>query len=138
MKPTYIYVYSVCSVLCIQYIQSSVAGTKAQDAEALKAQQELIHITAFAKKQQLEQAEALASLKNRISSTGSFAEEMTQLRQMNVSLTGELEDYRTQTRRLLEDLRQKEEEIGELKGALSERGPQSSDVSVVCVDFQHF
>ena len=55
-----------------------------------------------------------------------------EMKQMNVSLTGELEDYRTQTRRLLEDLRQKEEEIGELKGALSERG-QSSDVSVVSI-----
>ena len=73
-----------------------------QDAEALKTEQKLIHIITFAKKQQLEQAEALASLKKQISSAGSFTAEMIQLRQMNVSLTGELEDYRTQTRRLLE------------------------------------
>lgn len=113
----------------LQYIQSTVAGSKAQDAEALKNQQDLIHLTSFVKKQQLEYAEGIAGLKKQISSLDGI----DQLKQMNVSLTGELEDYRVQTRRLLEDLHKKEEEIGRLKEALLERGPHSSDVSVVCV-----
>ncbi len=47
--------------------------------------------------------------------------------QMNISLTAELQDYKKQTRILLDEMHQKDEEIGELKHSVAEG---SSDVSV--------
>ena len=107
-----------------------MATSKAQDAEMLRAQQQQIHLTEYMKKQQLEYAEALSSFKKKMTSAEKFTEKNLRLHQRNVSLTGELEDYRTQTKLLLEDLRQKEEEIMRLKEEAPVRRPlESSDVS---------
>lgn len=84
----------------------------------------------FVKKQQLEQEEALSSLKKKIEWSSKVADENQKIHQLNISLTGELEDYRTQTKRLLAELRQKEDEIIELREALAERGSGGSDVSL--------
>ena len=114
-----------------QYIQSSVARGKQQDTEAIVSQQDLIHLTAYAKKQQLEHAEALASLEKKISATSASIDDTRGLHQTNVRLAAEIEDYREQTKRLLQDITHKDEEIGKLKEALYRSGPQGSDVSIV-------
>ena len=100
-----------------------MATTKAQDAEMLRAQQQHIHLTEYMKKQQLEYTEALSSIKKKIASVEKVTEENVRLHQLNVSLTGELEDYRAQTKLLLEDLKQKEEEIVRLREEAPVRSP---------------
>ena len=46
------------------------------------------------------------------------------------SSVAEIEDYREQTKRLLQDLTLKDEEIGSLKKSLYQSSPQGSDVSM--------
>ena len=53
--------------------------------------------------------------------------ENLKIHQLNLNLTGELEDYRHQTKTLLADLRRKEEEIATLQQQRNKLG--SSDVS---------
>ena len=110
-----------------------MATTKAQDAEMLRAQQQQIHLTEYMKKQQLEYEEALSSVKKKVASSEKVVDENLRLRQLNVSLTGELEDYRTQTKLLLADLKQKDEEVVHLKEqplqALDRSPLGSNDVS---------
>ena len=114
----------------LQYIQTTLTNTKAQGVETLQSQQELIHMAEYLKKQQLEYDEALASLKKKAPNAAKLDQEKLQLQQLSVGLTAELEDYRTQTRRMVADLRLKEEEIGELKHALSERSGAKVSFSV--------
>ena len=99
------------------------------DVEVLRYQQEAIHLTEFAKKQQLENEEALSSLKKKIDFASDVADQNQKIHLLNVNLTGELEDYRSQTKRLLIELRQKDDEIVNLRQALAERGASGSDVS---------
>lgn len=88
---------------------------------------ELLHSQRYAKKQQLEYAEAISSLKKQMTQLGGKAEEKIQLKQLNLRLTAELEDYRTQTKRLMADLQQKEVEILQLRQQASRsRGSEVS------------
>ena len=87
------------------------------------------------KKQQLDYEEALGSLK-KISHTNQFVDENLKLHQLNVNLTAELEDYRTQTKRLLADLQQKDAtlaengaEVDQLRQQGAYHSSSSSDVS---------
>ena len=88
--------------------------------------QRQIHQAEFMKKQQLEYAESLGSTKKKIAGVEKILEENIRLNQLNVNLTGELEDYRTQTKRLLTDLQHKEDEITQLRQQVYESG--SSEV----------
>ena len=71
--------------------------------------------------------EALQSLQKKVGLVDEMQQENLKIHQLNLTLTGELEDYRHQTKRLLTDLRQKEEEIATLKVSRSQFG--RSDVS---------
>ena len=71
------------------------------------------------KEQQLELAES-----KKIAAAEKILEENVRLNQVNVNLTGELEDYRTQTKRLLTDLQQKEDEITQEIARLETIGQQ--------------
>ncbi len=73
-------------------------------------------------KQQLEHAESINSIKKQIAQVDGRTTEKQRLHQLNTQLTGELEDYRTQTKRLLADLQQKDAEIQQLRQQLSKRG----------------
>ena len=106
-----------------------MARSKQQDAETIVSHQDFIHMTAFAKKQQLEHAEALANLENKISATSASIDDTRGLHETNIRLAAEIEDYREQTKRLLQDLTLKDEEIGKLKESLYQSSPQGSDVS---------
>jgi len=65
------------------------------------------------KKQQLEYEESLSSLKKKLSHITKLDDENLKIHQLNVTLTAELEDYRTQTKRLLADLQQKDAMLAE-------------------------
>jgi chromosome segregation ATPase len=71
--------------------------------------------------------EALQSLQKKVGLVDEMQQENLKIHQLNLTLTGELEDYRHQTKRLLTDLRQKEEEIATLKLSRNQFG--SSDRS---------
>jgi hypothetical protein len=65
--------------------------------------------------------EALQSLQKKVGLVDEMQQENLKIHQLNLTLTGELEDYRHQTKRLLTDLRQKEEEIATLKVELESK-----------------
>jgi len=88
------------------------------------------------KKQQLEYEESLSSLKKKLSHITKLDDENLKIHQLNVTLTAELEDYRTQTKRLLADLQQKDAMIAEKEAEVDQLRQQggyhsssSSDVS---------
>ena len=93
------------------------SGGASGDAAVL---QQMLH------KQQIEYSEAINNLRKRIDYADKVAQENTQTHQINVKLAGELEDYRSQTKRLIHDIQQKDEEIATLKQALAQ---SSNDVS---------
>lgn len=82
--------------------------------------QQLLH------KQQVEYSEAINNLRKRIDYADKVAQENTQTHQINVKLAGELEDYRSQTKRLIHDIQQKDEDIVRLKQTLAQ---SANDVS---------
>lgn len=78
------------------------------------------------KRQQVEQVEAYAKLKADTEKAMKIYEDCIKLSQINVNLTSEMQDYRERIKVFLEEIRHKDEEIGELKSSLAEKG---SDVS---------
>ena len=114
-----------------------IQSGKVQDSEYVHLQQHHIHLGEYLKKQQLEYEEALSSLKKKISNVSKLGDENLKIHQLNVNLTAELEDYQTQTKRLLADLRQKDSElaqrdaeIGQLREQRGYYSSSSSDVSL--------
>ncbi len=96
----------------------------------MAADQNLIHISAFAKKQQLEHAEALAELQTKISST---TDTMSNVQYTSMGISAQLEENRVQNERFMQDLARKDEEIRALK--LGRGGSQNRFVSLCsCTD----
>ena len=54
---------------------------------------------------------ALQSLQKKVGRADEMEQENLKIHQINLNLTGELEDYRNQTKTLLADLRAREEEL---------------------------
>ncbi len=59
----------------------------------MMADQDLIHISTFAKKQQLEHAEALAELQTKISST---SDTISNVQYTSMGISAEIEEYQVQ------------------------------------------
>ena len=72
-------------------------------------------------KQQVEYSETIESLRKKMEYTEKVAQENKDTLQMNIKLAGELEDYRSQTRRLIHDIQQKDQELIALRQALAQR-----------------
>ena len=113
-----------------------IQSGKVHDSEYVRVQQLNIHLGEFLKKQQLEYEEALSSLNKKISHLTKLGDENLKIHQLNVTLTAELEDYQTQTKRLLADLQQKdamlaekEVEVDQLRQQGGYHSSSSSDVS---------
>jgi hypothetical protein len=79
----------------------------------------------FTKRQQLMHTESFSEMKAKIEEAMKMHDEYIKVSQTNISLTAELQDYKKQTRILVEEMRQKDEEIGSLRQSLAEG---SSDV----------
>ena len=94
----------------------------------LQMEQEKQQMAVFAKKQQLEYQEALQALQKKIGVIDEMQVENLKIHQLNVTLTGELEDYRQQTKTLLANISQRDEELARLQEARSRTF--GSDVSV--------
>ena len=78
-------------------------------------------------KQQVQYSEAIESLRKKMEYTDKIAQENKETQQINIKLAGELEDYRSQTKRLIHDIQQKDQEIVMLRRALDqEQSPQQS------------
>lgn len=75
----------------------------------------------FTKKQQMEHAESFSEMKDKIESAMKLHDEYIKVSQTNIALSGELEDYRAQTKLLLSDLEQKDDEIRALKESVTDR-----------------
>ena len=76
-------------------------------------------------KQQVEYSEAIESLRKKMEYTDKIAQENKETQQINIKLAGELEDYRSQTKRLIHDIQRKDQEIVMLRQALDqEQSPQ--------------
>lgn len=76
------------------------------------------------KRQQMEQVESFAKMKAEIEKAMKVYDECIQLSQVNINLSGELQDYKERIKVFLDEIRHKDEEIGELKRSLA-----ASDVS---------
>ena len=113
-----------------QSLQHAMANRQANSADLLKAEQESQQMAQYMKQQQLEYQEALQSLQKKVGLVDEVQKENLKIHQLNVTLTGELEDYRHQTKSLIADLNQKDEEIARLQEARSHS--LSSDVSDDC------
>ena len=87
--------------------------------------QQLLH------KQQVEYSEAINSFHKKIDFADKVAQDNREVNQMNVKLAGELEDYRSQTKIFIQDMKQKDEEIMALKQALARRPSGNSEVSLL-------
>ena len=78
-------------------------------------------------KQQVQYSEAIESLRKKMEYTDKIAQENKETQQINIKLAGELEDYRSQTKRLIHDIQQKDQEMVMLRRALDqEQSPQQS------------
>lgn len=82
-------------------------------------------------KQQVEYSEAIATMRKRIEYADKVAQENTETHQTNVKLAGELEDYRSQTKRLIHDIQQKDEEMVALRQALAQRPSTTNEVIII-------
>lgn len=89
----------------------------------------------FTKRQQLEHVESFAEMKDKIEKAMKLHDEYINVSQLNISLAGELQDYKQQARVLLEEIHKKDDEIGQLKLSLTEN---NSDVSPVKADISPF
>ena len=96
-----------------------------QDISAASSNEtrQLLDIT---KRQQMEHVESFAEMKSAIEKAMQVHDDYIKVSQMNINLKGQLEDYKKQARTLLDEIHQKDEEIGQLKQSLAEKG---SDVS---------
>ena len=99
-----------------------MATKQASSAELVKVEQESAQMAEYMRKQQLEYQEALQSLQKRVGLADELQQENLKIHQMNLTLTGELEDYRHQTKTLLADLRLKDEEVARLQQSRSQFG----------------
>ena len=107
-----------CNVPFTQVMQSLSKSNSKEAKELLD----------FTKRQQLVHAESFSEMKAKIEEAMKVHDDYIKVSQTNISLSAELEDYKKQTRILLDEIRQKDEEIGELKHSAAEG---SSDVSKV-------
>lgn len=82
-------------------------------------------------KQQVEYSEAIESLQKKMEYTEKVAQENKETLQMNIKLAGELEDYRSQTKRLIHDIQQKDQELVTLRQALAQKPSSTSEVSLL-------
>ena len=82
-------------------------------------------------KQQVEYSEAIESLRKKMEYTEKVAQENKETLQMNIKLAGELEDYRSQTKRLIHDIQQKDQELVTLRQALAQKPSSTSEVSLL-------
>ena len=74
---------------------------------------------------QVQYSEAIESLRKKMDYTDKIAQESKETQLINVKLAGELEDYRSQTKRLIHGIQQKDQEIVMLRRALNqEQSPQ--------------
>ena len=80
----------------------------------------------FTKRQQQVHAESFSEMKAKIEEAMKVHDDYIKVSQTNISLTAELQDYKKQTRVLVDEMRQKDEEIGRLRHSVAEGG---SDVS---------
>ena len=76
----------------------------------------------FTKRQQMEHVESFAEMKSAIEKAMQVHDDYIKVSQTNINLSGQLEDYKKQARTLLDEIHQKDDEIGELKRSLAERG----------------
>lgn len=82
-------------------------------------------------KQQVEYSEAIESLRKKMEYTEKVAQENKETLQINIKLAGELEDYRSQTKRLIHDIQQKDQELMALRQTLAQKPSSSNDVSLL-------
>lgn len=82
----------------------------------------------FTKRQQQVHAESFSEMKGKVEEAMKLHDDYIKVSQTNISLTAELQDYKKQTRVLVDEMRQKDEEIGRLRHSVAEGG---SDVSMV-------
>ena len=75
----------------------------------------------FSKKQQMEQEESFAAIKKEIESVVKVYDEYVKVSQSNINLAAELQDYQEQTKLILGDIEQKDDEIKKLKCLLEDR-----------------
>lgn len=82
----------------------------------------------FTKKQQMEHVESFSAMQKKMDGVLKLHDEYIKVSQTNVNLVGELEDYQDQTKLLLREIEQKDEEIRKLKHSLADK---NNDVSIV-------
>ncbi len=83
----------------------------------------------FTKKQQLEHVESFSEMKKKIENAMKLHDEYIKVSQTNIELAGDLEDYRAQTKLLLQEIKQKDREISRLGESLADK---SHDVRLEC------
>ena len=81
-------------------------------------------------KQQVEYSEAIESLRKKMEYTEKVALENKEMLQVNIKLAGELEDYRSRTRRLIHDIQQKDQELIALRQAVAQKPSGMNEVSL--------
>ena len=81
-------------------------------------------------KQQVEYSEAIESLRKKMEYTEKVALENKETLQVNIKLAGELEDYRSQTKRLIHDIQQKDQELIALRQAVAQKPSNTNEVSL--------
>ena len=81
-------------------------------------------------KQQVEYSEAIESLRKKMEYTEKVALENKETLQVNIKLAGELEDYRSQTKRLIHDIQQKDQELIALRQAVAQKPTNTNEVSL--------
>ena len=99
--------------------------SKVRDAEILKLEEKNILLADMVERQKA----ALISHQK----LEEIKKEISEVHTLNVSLTAELEDYRTQTRRLLEELHATQQENARLVELSSASSSQPQGGSEVCV-----
>ena len=82
----------------------------------------------FTKKQQLEHVESFSAMKEKFENAMKMHEKYIEVSQANIRLTGELEEYKTQTKLLIDDINVRDGEIRKLRESLSKN---NSDVSII-------
>ena len=73
----------------------------------------------------MQHVESFAEMKSTIEKAMKVHDDYIKVSQTNINLSSQLDDYKKQARTLLDEIHQKDEEIGELKRTLAEK---SSDV----------
>lgn len=82
-------------------------------------------------KQQVEYSEAIEGLRKKMEYTEKVAQENKETLQINIKLAGELEDYRSQTKRLIHDIQQKDQELVTLRQALAQKPSSTNEVRLM-------